>query len=134
MVVRIQEESAMGSAIDWNKISQVYELDTKSLPEGDRLYFEGMVKFLTGEKIRLSNIKDRQLIYFMDFADRILTMMMYPMVLTREYVRKEVARYMNELGLPLSIDALGFLHGPFSFKQEQLRQELIQTDKTIKEK
>ena len=58
-------------------------------------------------------------------GDLILKSMMYPMLLPEEFIRKEVARYLLRLGLPISKDGLGWKYGPMGFQQQHIKQELV---------
>lgn len=132
MALKVIEEKGEGATFDWEKVAATFELETKDLPKDDRRYFESIVKFLLGSKIRLSNLKEHHLYYFMEHAEWILTIMLYPMLFYKEYYRKETALYMNELGLPLSIEALGYKYGPMSYQFQHVKQEVVTPEGVVK--
>jgi len=125
MALKVIEERGEGATFDWEKVAATLEPETKLMPKEDRRYFESRIKFLIGRLTRLSNIKREHLSYYMDHASWILKIHLYPMLFYEEYYRKEIAEYMNELGLPLSIDALGYKFGPMSYQIQHVKQEVI---------
>lgn len=126
MGLRVMEDHSRDQVtFDWEKISAIYEPDTKDLPEADRQYYESRLRHLMGRLIRLSNIKPQHLLFYVENADWIFLIHLYPMLFYEEYYRKEIGVYLNLLGLPLSVDALGFKWGPMSHERQELKQEVI---------
>jgi len=133
MAIRVSEEHGREQvSFDWEKIAAIYELDTKDLPENDRHYYESRLRYVMGRMIRLSNIKPQHLSFYIENTDWIFLIHLYPMLFYEEYYRKEIGSFMSLLGLPLSVDALGFKWGPMSHERQELKQEVIHPEMEVK--
>jgi len=118
-------ESYERAGIYWDKVSHSLEPETEHLPKRDKNYFQSNISFLIGKDIRLSNLPERWIYVYMQRADYIFTLTWYPMLVPHEFINKEIAKYENRLGLPISLDGLGWKFGPMGFQQQQIRQEVI---------
>jgi hypothetical protein len=115
----------------WELIEHFYKPETEKLPEHDKNYFESAISLITGKEIKTSNLKEKWMDYFMFKADYILNLKWFPMLVPREYINKEIAEYLNKLGLPMSVEALGTLYGPMSFSHQTVKQEIVGGTPTI---
>ena len=113
------------AGFQWDKITHSLQPETESLPKRDREYFESNISFLIGKDIRLSNLPKEWLYIYIQRADYIFTLTWYPMVVPHEFINKEIGKYENRLGLPISLDGLGWKFGPMGFQQQHIRQEVI---------
>lgn len=120
---------------DFEKVVHALQPEIKDLPDEDKKFFRRAVKFLIGKEIRLSNLSERKAALIQRRVDHIVHLMQYPQILNRDYVRYQLVKLLARLGLPLSIDALGFKFGPMSyqFKTEQSRHEVLDITKTDQE-
>ena len=119
----IQDEGSYeGESFRWELTKHFYTPDTSKLPDREKEYFESAISLLTGKEIRTSNIRKEWLYYYFIFKDYILTLTWYPMLVPPEYINKEIASFLNELGLPMSIDAIGTLEGPLSHTRQSVKQ------------
>jgi len=132
MAIKVVEERGESSTFDWEKVAATFEPETKDLPKEDRLYYESRIKFLIGKLIRLANIKREHYLYYTDHGAWILMIHRYPMLFYEEYFRTAIAQFMNELGLTLSIYALGYKFGPMSYQIQHVKQEIIGAEKVGK--
>lgn len=113
------------ASFNWDKITHSLQPETESLPKKDREYFESNISFLIGKDIRLSNLPKEWLYIYIQRADHIFTLTWYPMLVPPEYINKEIGKYENRLGLPISLDGLGWKFGPMGFQQQHVKQEVI---------
>ena len=132
MAIKIIEDkgSYAGESFNWDKITHSLEPETEVLPEDDRRYFESKVKLLIGKEIRLSNIPKGEHMYACILrSDWCLNLMSYPMVVTPEYIRREIAKLLNRLGLRISEEGLGWKYGPMGFQHasQKVVQEVVGT-------
>jgi len=128
MAIRVSEDkgSFESATLAWDKITHSLELETKTLPEDDKRFFESAIKFLVGKDTKLSNIKPEYMYYFMMEKKRILTLFAYPMVITPEYRRRKLVDFLGDLSLLLSENALAWRYGPMGFQESHMRQTLTQ--------
>jgi len=125
-----EDKSYEHAVFDWQRISHSLQPETKVLSKEDRRFFETIIWFIVGKEVKLANIERRQYLFFKLFGDHILNLNSYPMLITKEYVRKMVAKFIKDLGLTISIDGLGWKFGPMGFQQQKVTQELIQPSVT----
>jgi len=118
-------ESYEKASFNWDKITHSLEPETESLPQRDKEYFESSISFLIGKDIRLSNLPEKWLYVYMQRSDFIFTLTWYPMLVPHEYINKQIGMFENRLGLPISLDGLGWKFGPMGFQQQHIRQEVI---------
>jgi len=116
------------STYDWNKISHSLKPEIDTLPERDRAYYKKVI-FLIGKEIRLSNIPTKFMYIYIRWADWIFKILRYPMLFPDEFIRAEIGRYLNRLGLRISENGLGWKFGPMGFQQQTVKQEVITVDK-----
>lgn len=127
MAFRISEDKAYDSAtFSWDKITHSLEPEIEILPEDDRRYFSSKIKLLIGKEIRLSNIPKEFMLVYIRWADWIIRLNRYPMVISPEFIRSEIARLLNRYGIRISQDGLGWKFGPMGFQQSHIKQEIIQ--------
>ena len=130
MSIRISDDKEYQSAnIAWDKITHSLEPEIENLTdESDKRYFSSKIKFLIGKDIRLSNIQNSaQLYFFMFFAEFIIYLTRYPMLIDEEYIRSQIALFLNAHGELISLEGLGWKYGPMGFQQQSLKQEVIST-------
>jgi hypothetical protein len=128
MSFKIIEEKEYGpAAIAWDKITHSLEPEIDTLEDNsDRRYFASKIKFLIGKDIRLSNIQNSaQLYFFMFYAEFIIYLTRYPMLIDEEYIRSQIALFLNAHGELISLDGLGWKYGPMGFQQQSVKQEVI---------
>lgn len=119
------EGSYERASFQWDKIAHSLEPETEVLPKKDRRYFESKVKFLIGKEIRLSNIPSKFIYINIQRSDWIVDIMRYPMLFPDEYIRSELVKFLNRLGLRISENGLGWKFGPMGFQQQTVKQEVI---------
>lgn len=128
MAIRISEDKEYDrAAFSWDKITHSLEPEIQTLAdESDRRYFTSKIKFLIGKDIRLSNIQNTaQLYYFLFFAEFIIMLTRYPMLIDDEYIRSQIALNLNAHGELISLEGLGWKYGPMGFQEQTVKQELI---------
>lgn len=128
MAIRISEDRDYDhSSIAWDKVTHSLEPEIETLmDESDRRYFTSKIKFLIGKDIRLSNIQNNaQLYFFLFFAEYIVFLTRYPMLIDDEYIRSQIALFLNAHGELISLEGLGWKYGPMGFQQSSVRQEII---------
>jgi len=134
MGIRISEDRDYDhSSIAWDKITHSLEPEIETLlDESDRRYFTSKIKFLVGKDIRLSNIQNNaQLYFFLFYAEFIVFLTRYPMLIDDEYIRSQIALFLNAHGELISLEGLGWKYGPMGFQQSYVKQELIGGEKKI---
>jgi len=128
MSIRISEEKDYDRAgFNWDKITHSLEPEIETLTdESDIRFFTSKIKFLIGKDIRLSNVQNNaQLYYFLFFAEFIIMLTRYPMLIDDEYIRSQIALFLNAHGELISYEGLGWKFGPMGFQQTSVRQEII---------
>jgi len=132
MAIRISEDKEYDrAAFSWDKITHSLEPEIETLTdESDIRFFTSKIKFLIGKDIRLSNIQNNaQLYYFLFFAEFIVMLTRYPMLIDEEYIRSQIALFLNAHGELISLDGLGWKFGPMGFQSTSIRQEVIGGEK-----
>ena len=132
MAIRISEDKEYDRAgFSWDKITHSLEPEIETLTdESDRRYFTSKIKFLIGKDIRLSNIQSNaQLFFFLFYAEFIVFLTRYPMLIDDEYIRSQIALNLNAHGELISLDGLGWKYGPMGFQQSSIKQEIIGGEK-----
>ena len=114
--------------VDWEKITHSLNPETKDLPEEDRNFFESKVKLLIGKEIRLSNIPAKRFYLYIQRLKWVVRVLRYPQLFPRDYQRYEIVQLLFRLGLPISIDGLGWKYGPMGFQhtQQLVEQKLVE--------
>ena len=110
--------------VDWEKFNRTHEIDTKKLPPKARRFFESVFQLIIGSKARLSRVKEKHLPFFTYYQDYIFTLGSYPLLVNDDHIYKEVGMFDGKLDLMISVDGVGFLHGPMSHSQQDVRQTL----------
>ena len=132
MAIKISEDHDYEhSSVAWDKITHSLEPEIETLTdESDRRYFTSKIKFLIGKDIRLSNTQNNaQLYYFKYFVKFIIALTRYPMFIDDEYIRSQIAIFLNGHGELISLDGLGWKYGPMGFQQSYVKQELVGGEK-----
>jgi len=133
MAIRISEDKEYDrAAFSWDKISHSLEPEINTLSDdADIRYFTSKIKFLIGKDIRLSNIQNNsQLYYFLFFAEFIVMLTRYPMLIDDEFIRSQIALFLNSHGELISFEGLGWKYGPMGFQEHSVRQELLGGEKS----
>lgn len=125
----IEEKGYDQQTFVWDKIAHSLEPEIENLEDpSDRRYFQSKIKFLIGKDIKLSNIMSTaQLYYFMFYARFIIYLTRYPMLIDEEYIRSQIALFLNKHGELISFEGLGWKFGPMGFQQQKITQEVIQS-------
>lgn len=132
MSFRISEDKSYEQqSFQWDKIVHSLELEIDDLPEEDRRYFGGIVKFLLNKETRLSNIPSRLIYYYMQSKNHLLLLTRYPMYVTPEYLRSIFAEHLGDLSILLAEDALAWKYGPMGFQESHVKQEITQKPEVI---
>ena len=132
MAIRVSEDKEYDRAgFSWDKITHSLEPEIETLTdESDRRYFTSKIKFLIGKDIRLSNIQNNaQLTYLLFYTKFIIMLTRYPMLIDDEFIRSEIALFLNIHGELISYEGLGWKYGPMGFQQSYMKQELVGGEK-----
>lgn len=125
------QSSYKDESLAWDRIVHSYSPELDVLPEDDQSYFKSIIHNLINKEPALSNIPPAHMYVYILRARRIFNLMSYPMVVSREYVRKEIGKYIHALRIRLSENGLGWLSGPLSQTTHHVKQELTQRNPVI---
>jgi hypothetical protein len=127
----VEDRNEDHSNFAWDKVTHSLEPEIETLTdESDRRYFTSKIKFLIGKDIRLSNIQNNaQLYFFLFYSEFIVFLTRYPMLIDDEYIRSQLALFLNAHGELISLDGLGWKYGPMGFQQQYVKQEIIGGEK-----
>jgi len=114
-------------SLAWDKVVHSFEPEIDILPKADRDYFSSIVYNLINKEPALSNIPPKHMYIYKLQARRILRLLSYPMLVPDEYVRRQVADYLNSLKTRLSENGLAWLFGPLSHTTQHVTQEIKQS-------
>lgn len=128
----VEDQGYDSATFSWDKITHSLEPEIEVLPEEDQRYFSSKIKLLLGKEIRLSNIPKEFIFVYIRWADWIITLNRYPMVVNQEFIRSEIAKLLNRYGIRISQDGLGWKFGPMGFQQQHVKQEIIGPKETQK--
>jgi len=113
-------------SLAWDKVVHSFEPELDILPDKDREYFSSIVYNLINKEPALSNIPPQHMYVYTLQAKRILRLLSYPMLVPEEYIRRQVAVYLNSLKIRLSENGLAWLFGPLSHTTQHVKQEITQ--------
>lgn len=132
--LRIVEDtgSYKDESLAWDRIIHSYSPELDILPKDDQSYFKSIIYNLINKEPALSNIPPSHMYVYILRARRIFDLMSYPMVVSKEYVRKEIGKYIHALRIRLSENGIGWLSGPLSKTSHHVTQEMTQRNTPIR--
>lgn len=126
MGIRISEDTSYKEQnISMDKILLCLDPELNIFSKEDRRYYQDNY-WLINKEPSLSNIPPSHMYAYRLRARYILDLGSYPMVISKEYRRKQMVDLVHGYKLPLSENGLGYLFGPLSHSTQHVSQELIQ--------
>jgi len=124
--ITIGESSYKDESLAWDKVVHSFDPELEILPKGDQSYFSSRLYWLINKEPALSNIPPEHMYAYIKRADFIFNCESYPMIVSEEFCRKELAKLLHRYKIRLSENALAWLFGPLSHTTQHVKQEIVQ--------
>jgi len=109
---------------NWTELAVALQPIVDTLPKQDRDYFEGVLSFLIGKEPRMANIDKKFMWLFIQEGNLIVDMYSARKLISIDYIRGRLVKYLHKLALSLAEEGLLIKYGIGGYSRQYIEQKV----------